>query len=318
MANPIAFPSDHLADQTAVVTGASSGIGLVTAQSLAAMGARVLLVCRSPERAAAAQASVAAGATGPAPEIYLADLSRPEEVRDMTVRMVSDHPEQHILVNNAGFLGNPNRIETPDGMEITVATNHLGYVGMAAGLLPALRKGAAANAAKTPAANAGTTIPVSLHGARIVQVSSAVHRMKSARFDPDDLAFEDGYSGIGSYARTKLMNVLFTRELANRLQGTGITVNALHPGTVYTGVARTWPSWFQAVYRLGRFVMIDARKGARTSIYLASSPAVAGQTGGYYVRCKPAKSAQWDGEPALREALWDKSAVLLGLSPNWT
>ncbi len=178
-----------------------------------------------------------------------------------------------------------------------MATNHLGAYALTMHLMDALRM-------------AGP-------GARIVNVSSAIHRMRAARFNPDDLNFERGYSALRAYARSKLMNVLFTRELATRLKSEGITANSLHPGVVYSGIARTWPGWFQPLYQVGRWFMISPEKGAATTIYLAASAQAAGYTGEYFARCKPATSARWSGEPALRKALWETSADLLASSPDW-
>ncbi len=291
----------RLDGRTLLVTGASGGIGLVTARRLAELGARVLLLCRDAGRGQAAVETIAAAApAAPAPRLYLADLGRPEAVRTAIDALRTDHDALHGLVANAGFLAHPQRRLTPEGVEETMAVNHLGHYQLTAGLWPLLR---AAGRADEPA--------------RVVVVSSAVHKLRSARFTAGDWAFAEGYSGLAAYARSKLANVLFTRELAARSREAPVVVNALHPGTVYTGVARTWPAWVRAVYRVGRFVMISAEAGARTSVWLAASPEGARSTGGYFVRCRPARAARFPGEDALRTALWDESAARLGLPPDW-
>lgn len=287
----------QLWDRNVVVSGASGGIGEVTACELAARGASIIMVCRSAERAEISRRKIAAVATGAAPMVYLADLSLMQEVAVVSAAIRADFPAVHGLVNNAGFMGHPVRTLTAEGLEATFATNHMGAYGLTHGLMGSLRA-------------AGP-------GARIVTVSSAAHRLSLARFDATDLNFETGYSAFAAYARSKLMNVLFTRELARRLSGTGLTANTLHPGVVDTGIARTWPAWFRALYGVGRVFMISAHKGARTSVYLAADARASGFNGEYFVRCKPARSAQWGGASALQEALWLRSAELLGVEGDW-
>ncbi len=289
-----------LQGKTVVVTGASSGIGLAAAQQLAGLGALVLLVCRSRERGEAAQAQVAeAGAA--TPQLFLADLAEPEAVRRVCTDILQAHPRIDALLNNAGFMGYPKRTLTEEGIEATLATNHLGYARMCLGLMPALRAAASASGE-----------------ARIANVSSATHRMASARRNWSDWAFAEGYAPMRAYARSKLMNVVFTRELARRLQGSGIAVNALHPGMVYTGVARTWPRWFRILFEVGRPFMASPEKGARTSVYVVASPALAGKTGGFYGRCREEKSAHWSGEEEAQRLLWTDTARWMGVDENWT
>jgi len=287
----------ELWDRNVVVSGASGGIGEVTACELAARGARIIMVCRSAERTEISRQKIAAVATGASPEVYLADLSLMHEVVSVSAAIREAFPIVHVLVNNAGFMGYPVRTLTTEGLEATFATNHMGTYGLTYGLMDSLRA-------------AGS-------GARIVTVSSAVHRWPLARFDIADLNFEKSYSAFAAYARSKLMNVLFTRELARRLVGTGLTANSLHPGVVDTGIARTWPAWFRALYGVGRVFMISAQKGARTSVYLAADAAASRFNGEYFVRCKPARSAGWGGAVALQEALWARSAALLGVDKDW-
>ena len=280
-----------------MVTGASGGIGEVTARALALRGAQVVMVCRNAERARSSQINIAAAAGGLPPQIVLADLSDLSAVQRAALEIRTTYPAIHILVNNAGFMGYPSRTFSVDGLESTMATNYLGPYALTMGIIGCLKQ-------------AGP-------GTRIVNVSSVAHRLPQARFSLDDLNFERGYSAFAAYSRSKLMNVLFTRELATRLVASGITANSLHPGVVYTGIARTYPSWFQTLHKVGRLFMISPEKGAETSIYLATSPQVRQISGEYFARCKRATSARWSGEPVLRAGLWQRSAELLGASPDW-
>ncbi len=287
----------QLLHRNMVISGASGGIGEVTACELAARGARIIMVCRSAERAEISRRKIADVATGAAPVVYLADLSLRQEVAAVSMAIRQDFNVVHVLVNNAGFMGYPTRTLTAEGLEATFATNHMGTYALTIGLMASLKA-------------AGD-------GARIVTVSSAVHRLPLARFDIDDLNFEKGYSAFAAYSRSKLMNVLFTRELARRLSGTGLVANSLHPGVVDTGISRTWSPMYRALYGVGRIFMISAQKGARTSVYLAADAAASGFSGEYFVRCKPARSARWGGAAELQHALWQRSAELLGVSQDW-
>jgi NAD(P)-dependent dehydrogenase (short-subunit alcohol dehydrogenase family) len=297
--SPVSNPSTHsrLDGCTALVTGASGGIGEATAAGLAALGARVLMFCRPSARAGQALQRVAAVSSGPSPELLEGDLSRPKEVLDLAGQIRSRHPALHLLVNNAGIMGSAQKRLSPDGWELTMTTNHLGPYALTMGLMPALKAAGG--------------------GARIVNVSSGVHLLKQARFSPDDLHLEGEYSALTAYARSKLMNVLFTRELSRRLDPQVVTANSLHPGVVATGIDRGTPGWFRALYRIGRLGMLSPVKGAQTTLYLAASPAVRGKSGGYYVRCRPAPSVQWPDELWLSRALWDRSAALMGQESDW-
>lgn len=290
---------EDLSGKTMVVTGASSGIGLAAAESLARQGAQVLLLCRDQARGEAARAQVAAAAAQP--ELYLADLAEDEAVAQACTKILEAHPRIDVLLNNAGFMGYPERRLTPQGIEATLNTNHLGYARMVRGLLPGLKAAASASGE-----------------ARIANVSSATHGLRSARKNWPDWGFDQGYAPMRAYARSKLMNVVFTRELALRLKSYGIMANALHPGMVYTGVARTWPRWFRTLFEIGRPFMASPEKGARTSVYVAASPALAGKTGAYYGRCREEKSAHWPEEQAAQRLLWTDTARWMGVDENWT
>ena len=289
-----------MAGRVCVVTGASSGIGKATSVALAGLGARVVLVCRDRARGEAAMAAVAdaasataaaGGTTGKAawPSLELADLSRMEHVRELATRLTT-LARIDVLVNNAGLVVARRQL-TADGFELTLAVNHLAPFLLTNLLLPALT-------ASPPA--------------RVVTVSSVAHR--GAMLDVADLQCERRYLAMLAYANSKLANVLFTRELARRLDPALITANCLHPGTVRTRFGDTGAAWLRLGLAAGGGLLRSPESGARTVVYLASAPEMAGQTGGYYVsgrRRRPSRQARDD---ALARRLWDASARLTGLA----
>ncbi len=291
-----------------LVTGATSGIGEATARELAARGATVVVVGRSAERAAATVARIerrtrsgtgdseARGSearlgvpngTGNVVESLLADLSSQRDVRRLAEAFTARHDRLHVLVNNAGAVFTRRR-ESPDGLELTFALNHLAYFLLTTLLLDTLK-------ASAPA--------------RVVNVSSDAHT--PARLDFDDLQAERGYSGFGVYGRSKLANLLFTYELARRLEGTGVTVNALHPGVVASRFATNNGRLIRLLHPLARPFMISPEQGARTVVYLATSPEVEGVTGQYFVKERPRRSSEASYDLAAAERLWQASADLV-------
>ena len=282
-----------LEGKTCVVTGATSGIGLVTAERLGAMGARVVLVGRDPAKGEAALLRVRRRAPQVQAEIHYADLARLEDVRRLGAALAAALPRVDMLVNNAGAIFR-RRDVTPDGLERTYALNHMAYF-----LLTALLKERLAAAAPS----------------RIVSVASEAHR--GATLDFDDLQGARHYGGWTAYQRSKLCNILFTRELARRLHGTGITANCLHPGFVASGFGDNNDGVFRIALSIAkRLFAISEERGAVTTVYLASAPEVQGTSGLYFKRCRPAlpsASAQDDG--AARR-LWEESARLAGLAPE--
>jgi NAD(P)-dependent dehydrogenase (short-subunit alcohol dehydrogenase family) len=273
-----------------LVTGATSGIGLVTARELARRGARILLVGRSPARCDAAVRLIREQTGSTEVEPLLADLSSQEQIRALARQVRERHPRLDVLVNNAGGMW-LRREQTADGLERTFAVNHLAYFLLTHLLLDGLKAGAPA---------------------RVVNVSSEAHR--KAALDFDDLQGERAYSGWWQYCRTKLMNLLFTYTLARRLDGSGVTVNALHPGWVATGFAGN-NGWRGRLWQLvARVLATGADEGARTVVYLAASPEVAGSSGGYFIRERPAASSPASRDEAAQERLWQRSLELTGLS----
>jgi NAD(P)-dependent dehydrogenase (short-subunit alcohol dehydrogenase family) len=271
-----------------LVTGANQGIGKATAIGLAKQGARVVLVSRNADKGRAALADVrAASPTGDA-QLIVADLSSQAEVRRAAAELRTHHSRLDVLVNNAGVFV-PERHETPDGMEETFAVNHLAPFLLTTELLDLLK-------ASAPS--------------RIVTVSSEMHR--GAKMLWDDLQFASHrYGGMKAYGQSKLANVLFTYELARRLEGTGVTANALHPGVIASGFGQTYPGAMSFFVKVARPFLLTAEEGAKTSIYLASSPAVEGVTGQYFSKCKPVKSNAVSYDEASQRKLWALSLELV-------
>jgi NAD(P)-dependent dehydrogenase (short-subunit alcohol dehydrogenase family) len=276
--------------KTVVITGATSGIGEVAAEELARKGARIVVVARSPFRADAVMGRLAIANPDVRHALHIADLSRLSEMKRVAGEIAAAEPKIDVLVNNAGAI-NSVRETTPDGLELTFAVNHLAYFVLANLLLDRLK---------------------GMPGARIVCVSSDAH--KFGRLDFDDLQSAKRYGGFRTYGASKLCNILFTRELARRLEGTGVTANCLHPGFVATRFGDN----NDGVYGFGnalakRLAAISPEEGARTIVHLASSPEVAGKSGGYYYKCAllaPTAAAQND-EAAKR--LWEVSAKIAGV-----
>lgn len=272
-----------------MVTGATDGIGQVTARALAGKGATVIVVGRNPDKGAAVIEEIRQQTGNRAVEFMLADLSAQADIRQLADQFKQDYQRLDVLVNNAGgfFMG---RQETEDGIELTLALNHLNYFLLTNLLLDTLK-------ASAPA--------------RIVNVSSRAHR--DGRINFDDLEGKRTYKGWRAYQQSKLANVLFTYELARRLEGTGVTANALHPGFVASnfGINNGWLA--RLLRGVADFFAISVEEGAQTSIYLAASPEVERVTGKYFVECEPVRSADasYDTETARR--LRQVSEAMTGL-----
>jgi NAD(P)-dependent dehydrogenase (short-subunit alcohol dehydrogenase family) len=273
--------------KTVLVTGANQGIGKATAIALAAKGAHVVIVARNADKGRAALAQVRAAAPGGA-ELIVADLSSQEQVRRAAAEFKARHDRLDVLVNNAGVYV-PERHVTADGLEETFGLNHLGYFLFTKELLDVIQ---------------------ATRQARIVNVSSDAHR--GARMRWEDLQFErTPYRGFQAYGQSKLANVLFTYELARRLEGTGVTVNCLHPGVIGSGFGQTYGSALSILVKIARPFMLSPEEGARTSIYLASSPEVEGVTGKYFSKCKPVKSNAISYDLQSQQKLWSLSEQLV-------
>jgi NAD(P)-dependent dehydrogenase (short-subunit alcohol dehydrogenase family) len=273
--------------KTVLVTGATNGIGLVTARELSRMGAHVVIVSRNAEKCAMVAGAITSE-TGNPVEFIHSDLSTLAGIHKAAASCKLVHKKLHILVNNAGGFFY-KRMVTPDGYEMTFALNHLSYFLLTYLLLDLLKVSAPA---------------------RVVNVASGSH--VGARIDFDDLHGEKHYWGFRAYGQSKLANVLFTYELARRLEGSDVTVNALHPGYVDTGIPLG--SGF-----LGKIAKLSARLfaqkpevGARTSIYLAASSEVEGVTGKYFIDCRPAESSPESYDKSVAKKLWQVSLNLTG------
>jgi NAD(P)-dependent dehydrogenase (short-subunit alcohol dehydrogenase family) len=275
--------------KTVVVTGATSGIGEVAAMQLAGMGARIVAVARNKARGEATLARLNEKAPGLAHKIHYADLSLLAEMQRVATEIAASEPRIDVLINNAGALFSQREV-TNDGFERTFALDHLSYFVVTAGLRERL---------------------LATSGARIVNTSSDAHR--GARFDIDDLQSAKHYSGVQAYARAKLANILFTRELARRLKGTGVTANSLHPGVVATRFGHESGGIVGALLRIVQRFAISPEKGAETIVYLASSPKVAGLSGEYFYKCKPKAPTRAAQDDPLAAALWEKSVALTGV-----
>lgn len=277
-----------LRGKTCLVTGATSGIGRVTARELARLGATVVVVARDRARGEQAVAEFRTAGSGRAAELLVGDLSSQADVRRIAREFLGRHERLDVLVNNAGVL-HAERELTADGVERTFAVNHLAYFLLTALLRPALE-----------AAPAG----------RVVSVSSDAHRAVQA-LDFANLQGERRYTGMGAYCQSKLENVLFTRELARRLAGTRVTANALHPGTVASAFGHNNPGLTRFLFKAARPFMIGPEKGAETSIYLAASPEVDGVTGEYFVKRKAVRSSPASYDEAVARQLWEVSERMI-------
>ncbi len=274
---------------TVVITGASSGIGKHTAIGLAALGARTVLACRDRARAEAAAAEIRAAAGGGAGPVELVDLDLADllSVRDCAATLLGRCERIDVLVNNAGGVWTPRR-QTRQGLEMTFGVNHLGHFALTLLLADRLR-------ASGPS--------------RVVTVASMAHWFAFGGMRFGDLQSERRYRGFDAYARSKLANILFTRELARRLVGTGVTANAVHPGPVRSGFGMDGDLAGLAglANRLVRPFEISAQAGARTSVHVASAPELAAATGGYFARGRPARTAPWAGDDRAAARLWEES-----------
>ena len=274
-----------------VMTGGTSGIGEVAAARLAGLGARLVLVARDRARGEATLARLRARGPGVGHVAHYADLSLIADSRRVAAEIAAAEPRIDVLINNAGAMFGRRQV-TADGLELTFATNHMSYFLLTHGLRERLL-------ASAPA--------------RVVNTSSAAHRRASLDFD--DLQSTRGYRGFMAYSRSKLCNILYTRELARRSAGTGVTANCLHPGFVATRFGDASGGFFSYVVRASKKVFaISSEKGAETLVYLASSPEVATISGGYFYQCQLATPTRAAQDDAAARRLWAETARLAGLS----
>jgi len=279
-----------MAGRTVLVTGGSGGIGRATALGLAAMGAHLAICGRDRESTHGAASEIRAAGGGPV-EVFVADLSSQAQVRRLADEVLQRLPRIEVLVNNVGGYWNTRQV-TADGLERTFALNHLAPFLLTNLLLDRLTQSGPA---------------------RVVTVASNAHAQ--GRIDFDDLQGERSYSGARAYSQSKLANVLFTYELARRLQGSAVTVNALHPGLTRTAFGAEDPAGVQRrLVPLLRPFMKAPAQGAATSIHVASAPELEQVTGRYYVNRRPRRSAKASYDKAAAARLWQVSADLVGLT----
>ena len=276
--------------KTVVITGATSGIGEVAALTLAKMGARIVAVARSRQRGEATLAQLRSSAPGIAHAIHFADLLRLKEMKRVAAQIADQESRIDVLINNAGAIFARRQL-TEDGLERTFALNHMAYFVVTAGLRERLL-------ASGPA--------------RIINTASAAHL--GANLDFDDLQSAKSYIAMKTYGRSKLCNILFTRELARRLRGSGVTTNCLHPGFVATRFGDQSGGLTSRFVWLAKFFAMSPTKGARTIVYLASSPEVAEATGQYFYRCLPTTPSSLAQDDVTALELWHRSAALAGMS----
>jgi NAD(P)-dependent dehydrogenase (short-subunit alcohol dehydrogenase family) len=275
-----------------LVTGATSGIGKVTATALAAQGAQVILTGRNQAKTEQTVRQIRSQTGNPSVQYLLADFSDLDQVREMAGLFNQRYSRLDVLVNNAGAFFN-TRQETPYGVEMTLLVNHLAPFLLTNLLLKTIQSSAPA---------------------RIVNVASDAHPYDTLDFD--DLSFKRGYFGFKAYARSKLANVLFTYELARRLDPGAVTVNALHPGHIATDIWKTNFSFIgPALKWIMGFFSLTPEQGADNTIYLASSPSVAGITGKYFVKREPAPSFPLSYDEKIAQQLWDLSERLTSIHP---
>ena len=272
-----------------LITGGTSGIGKAAATALAGMGATVVITGRNEERGKRALQEIREESGNDGVELILADLTVQDEVRRLAEELRERHNQLEVLVNNAGLVLS-ERTETPDGIETQLAINHLAPFLLTNLLLDLLKESAPS---------------------RIVTVSSDAHRW--AKIDLDDLQSRKRYRGMQVYGKTKLANIMFTYELAERLEGTGVTANCMHPGGVNTNFGNNQGGPMNLLFRLFKPFMRSPEQGADTLIYLASSPEVEGMTGKYLAdrKVKAASDAAYD--ETTRKRLWEASEELTGL-----
>jgi NAD(P)-dependent dehydrogenase (short-subunit alcohol dehydrogenase family) len=276
--------------QTIQITGATSGIGRAAALELCRRGADLILVVRNREKGDAVVAELKSARPDAKIDLIVADLSVLSDMRRAAGEVKARHRRLDVLINNAGIVSMQRRT-TADGHEATFATNHLGYFVVTNLLLDLLK-------ASAPS--------------RIVNVASDAHRR--GKIELDDLEHERRYFGMRVYEDSKLMNVLFTVELARRLEGSGVTANCLHPGVVATGYGTTEGNvLFKWMVKIAHPFMRSPEKGAETTVFLATSPEVARQSGGYYQDCKATRTSRRAQDLDMAKRLWDATAKLTGV-----
>jgi NAD(P)-dependent dehydrogenase (short-subunit alcohol dehydrogenase family) len=284
----MAASHNRMDGKVVLITGANSGIGRATALGLARLGATTVMLCRSARRGEKALHWVRARSGHGDVHLILADLSIRRDIEAAAHEFNASFSRLDVLINNAGILTRSRRL-TADGFESQFFVNHLAYFLLTGMLLETLKKSAPS---------------------RIVNVASTAH--SRGELDFDNLQGEARFDGWQQYANTKLANIVFTYELARRLQGTGVTANCLHPGVVHTNLMSNYSRVVNGLWHLVRWFFKTPDEGARTPLYLASSPDVADESGRYYRNCVPMGTSEQCNDPALQRRLWEVSEALTG------
>ncbi|HBX52650.1 MAG: hypothetical protein A2275_15255 [Bacteroidetes bacterium RIFOXYA12_FULL_35_11] len=273
-----------------VITGATSGIGKATAVTLASLGASVIMVCRNRDKGEMIRLNIIEDTENPNVRLYVGDLSIQQDIIRLAEEISGDYPVIDVLVNNAGAIFQKFEM-TPDGLEKTFATNYIAYFLLTGLLLDNLK---------------------AARSARIVNVASEAQRIGKINFD--DLNFHEGYTPMKAYSQSKLANIMFTFELAEKLQGTNVTVNCYHPGIVSTGFAKELKGFVGFVFSFFRPFMRTPEKAAETGIWLAISEQITNVNGKYFSKKKEIRAQNCCFNKKDRELLWGMSDNLCGLS----
>ncbi|KAK2886653.1 retinol dehydrogenase 12, like [Channa argus] len=279
--------AEKLDGQTVIITGANTGIGKETALDLAKRGAKVILACRDIEKAQVATKEVIESSGNENVVCMKLDLADSKSIREFAEAINKDEPKLNILINNAGVMVCPYG-KTADGFEMQIGVNHLGHFLLTYLLIDLIKK-------STPA--------------RIVNVSSMAHSFGSINLD--DLNSEQSYDKNKAYAQSKLANVLFTRSLAKRLEGTGVTTYSLHPGVIKTDLWRHLNGPQQFLWKMASPFIKNSAQGAQTTIYCAVEPSLANESGGYYSDCAPANCSAAGKDDEMAQKLWELSCRML-------
>ncbi|RDE15371.1 MAG: short-chain dehydrogenase [Candidatus Thorarchaeota archaeon] len=278
----------HMQGKVCIVTGSSSGIGKATAEGLAKLGARVIMVVRNQQRGEEARSEIIKNSGNDSVDLLLCDLASMSDIKKLADVFLSRYSRLDVLINNAGAVFDEREV-TVDGFERTLAVNYLAPFLLTRELLTILK----------------TSAP-----ARVINLTSGLH--VRGRVDFEDLQSERHYSGMSAYANAKLMVLMFTYELAKRLNGTGITVNAVHPGFVATNLGRNTGSKRSSVmFGMMRPFQISPQKAAETPVYLASSPEVQEMTGRYWSKMQERRSSEASYDRETQERLWTVTEDLI-------
>ena len=271
-----------------LITGANSGIGKATALGLAELGATVVLVCRSPKRGEKSLRWIRKKSGNNNVHLIVGDMSRTQDIFDVAADFKRQYERLDVLLNNAAVLTRRRKL-TPEGFELQFFVNHLAYFLLTGALIDLLRKSAPS---------------------RIVTVASTAH--SRGILDFENLQGEKRYNGWQQYSNTKLANIVFTYELARRLEGSGVTANCLHPGVIHTNLMSNYSKALSWTWHLVQWFFKKPVEGAETPVYLASSPEVADTTGGYFKYCSPLGSSGESNDPEIQRRLWEISEELTG------